>query len=196
MNIGYQMKNKNQQGFTLIELMIVVAIIGILAAVAIPSYQNYTKKAKFTEVINQVAPIKLAVDECVTDNSCIWMTAAGVPSISGIVSGTPTAAAAATSSTTTVGLAGFPQMPAASGYLGSVRIYDNGMIKAISLATAGNAKQLVNSAGKAFAYVVIPTVSNTGAGASVKATWAVDTTTTNITAASEVNCVSEGMCKK
>ena len=55
---------KVQQGFTLIELMIVVAIIGILAAVAIPSYQNYTLKAKYTEVANAVAPYKTAVDLC------------------------------------------------------------------------------------------------------------------------------------
>ena len=55
---------KVQQGFTLIELMIVVAIIGILAAVAIPSYQNYTKKARFTEIVQAAAPIKEAIDEC------------------------------------------------------------------------------------------------------------------------------------
>ena len=56
---------QTQKGFTLIELMIVVAIIGILAAVAIPSYQNYTKKAKFTEVVQATAPLKQAIDECV-----------------------------------------------------------------------------------------------------------------------------------
>ncbi len=52
------------KGFTLIELMIVVAIIGILAAIAIPSYQDYTKRAKFSEVINATAPYKLAVEVC------------------------------------------------------------------------------------------------------------------------------------
>lgn len=51
-----------QAGFTLIELLIVVAIIGILAAIAIPSYQTYTKKAKFSEVVMAATPYKTAVD--------------------------------------------------------------------------------------------------------------------------------------
>jgi len=54
---------KQQQGFTLIELMIVVAIIGILAAVAIPAYQDYTTRSKMSEVLVMTEPAKLAVAE-------------------------------------------------------------------------------------------------------------------------------------
>jgi type IV pilus assembly protein PilA len=55
------MKNV-QKGFTLIELMIVVAIIGILAAVALPAYQNYSNRAAFSELILAITPRKTAVE--------------------------------------------------------------------------------------------------------------------------------------
>jgi type IV pilus assembly protein PilA len=58
------MKRSLQKGFTLIELMIVVAIIGILAAVALPAYQDYTTKAKFAEVVSVGNAYKTAVNVC------------------------------------------------------------------------------------------------------------------------------------
>jgi type IV pilus assembly protein PilA len=57
------MKRQLQQGFTLIELMIVVAIIGILAAVALPAYQDYTKRAKISEVVLAASACRTAVTE-------------------------------------------------------------------------------------------------------------------------------------
>lgn len=53
-----------EQGFTLIELMIVIAIIGILAAVAVPQYSSYTKRSKFAEVITQTNSAKTTVSLC------------------------------------------------------------------------------------------------------------------------------------
>ena len=55
---------KNTKGFTLIELMIVVAIIGILAMIALPAYQTYSAKSAFSEVVSAAKPAKTAIEVC------------------------------------------------------------------------------------------------------------------------------------
>jgi type IV pilus assembly protein PilA len=76
---GVNMLSKVQKGFTLIELMIVVAIIGILAAIAIPAYQDYTVRSQVTEGLSLVAAVQTGVSESFA-NTGIWPadnTAAG-----------------------------------------------------------------------------------------------------------------------
>ena len=143
-----------QKGFTLIELMIVVAIIGILAAVAIPAYSNYTKKAKFTEVVLATAPIKLSVEECVTDGTCVSGT-----TVTGI----------------TAGSGGIPTMPTATGHLTSMSISGAGEITA-----TGDAQ--VDSKN----FILVPTVTATGAGGANAVTWATKSTST---------CLAANLCK-
>ena len=85
-----------QKGFTLIELMIVVAIIGILAAVALPAYNNYTNKARYSEVVMSTSPIKTALAECAQTGDCLnaagtfWGSTATAGSIGSVSMPLPT----------------------------------------------------------------------------------------------------------
>jgi len=130
------MKNtiqKAQQGFTLIELMIVVAIIGILASVALPAYQNYTKKAKFTEVILATNAAKIGVEICAQQNNESTTTAAAV--VDACVGGAK----------------GIPADIAAAGNVASVATAAKGIITATAITGNGLSGET---------YVLTPSVLN------------------------------------
>ena len=74
------MKN---HGFTLIELLIAIAIVGILITIAIPSYQNYTRKAHYSEIVLATAPFKIGIEECYQVMSDLSFCKAGQKGVPG-----------------------------------------------------------------------------------------------------------------
>ena len=110
---------KNMQGFTLIELMIVVAIIAILAAIAIPQYQNYVSRTRASAATAELASIRTAVAECITERQTATGCDAGtfgipavadftatlnVPTFTSVTNGVITATTGATVSSGGIGL--------------------------------------------------------------------------------------------
>ena len=129
---------KVQQGFTLIELMIVVAIIGILAAVAIPAYQDYTIRAKVTEGLSLAGAAKVAVAET-------YSSKGNAPSTN-LSAGLPTAASINGNSVLSIVLTpgGIINIQYRAG-LGGTPLADNGTVLMVPSFLAGGVKWTCNT---------------------------------------------------
>ena len=129
------MKRSLQKGFTLIELMIVVAIIGILAAIALPAYQDYMKKSRFSEVLSISGGYQTAVALCAQENAMVLTSCDS-------------------------GNAGIPAAPAATANLASLTVAD-GVVTATATTQAGAYTSVMTPAPNAQSSAIIWTQSGT-----------------------------------
>jgi type IV pilus assembly protein PilA len=140
----FQMKRSMQKGFTLIELMIVVAIIGILAAVALPAYQDYTVRAKMSEVVLAASGCRTSITETYQTNNAASLPVAGAWGCEASVGGTQYVASIATNA------------------IGGIRVLVN--TTNLTQVPAGGGVNLIPSSianGVVGAWLCGPTVTNT-----------------------------------
>ena len=142
-----QVMKQVQKGFTLIELMIVVAIIGILAAVALPAYQDYTVRAKVTEGLSLAASAKTAVSENAANGAAFasgWTAPSGTANVSSVAINSGTGAITITYNTTIASGGTLTLTPVDGGPSGTAL---SGTASGSTIPTAGSITWNCKSAG-------------------------------------------------